>query len=165
MCLATLELSATELVALRASHVASGGSAVAVAKDVLPVPPAMRDFLRARLATVRRRHGTDDPLFLADGDTPRTHADVRTTVSAGFESMGVLVARLAIAYRVDPYERWLRRHGLTLEYVGPEPTPTQPRRFRRPGRSEPSYTYRSARKSFDGFFREHRTRTARKRAG
>jgi hypothetical protein len=145
--LAALRVSVTELLALRASHVASDGSAVSVVRDTLPVPEGLRVYLRARLATVRRLALAPDPLFLASRVVPPKPAALRTLVSAGFDELGVVFPRGEMEYRISAEERWLDRHGLTLTRLyKPQRKPVL---FTRPGRTKPSATYRTIHRRFD----------------
>ncbi len=134
--LATVGVSALEMIHLRPEHVALDGSAVAVTDDVLPVPHAARIFLRARHATLAREGRLRHP-FLSRDQRPAAKGDMRTAVAAVF---GSPVRRRDLPLRVEPLSRWLGRHGLTLESKVPRGAAAT--RYLRPGRTEPSYTYR-----------------------
>jgi hypothetical protein len=72
---------------------------------------------------------------------------LRTVSTAGLATIGVVAARLEIEFRIDPGERWLRRHGLELTRLS-WPTPKL-ERFVRPGRKYPSATYRTIHKRWE----------------
>lgn len=132
--------SVLEMLALRARHIAPDGSGVAVADDVLPIPPAARIFLRTRLAAVELLGG-DTPVLADDWGKVVGPRQLRTIVCATFEEGGLAIPRLATSYRQDPDRRWLERHGLELT-----PTPMRGRAallLRRPGRSDCTHTYRT----------------------
>lgn len=132
--------SILEMLALRARHVARDGSCVAVAEDVLPIPPAARIFLRTRLAAVDLLGG-DTPFLSDDWGKVIGPRQLRTSVCATFEEGGLAIPRLAAPYRQDPDRRWLDRHGIQVT-----PAPKRGRAallFRRPGRGDYSHTYRT----------------------
>lgn len=132
--------SVVEMLALRGSNIAQDGSLVAVAGDLLPIPPAARVFLRVRLAGVELL-GDDTPFLADDWGKAIGPRQLRTTVSATFEEGGLAVPRLATPYRHDPVKRWLERHGLKLS--SPPLRGRAAVLFRRPGRRDYTHTYRT----------------------
>jgi hypothetical protein len=141
--LATMQLAVTEMLALRVSNVSEDASLVGVVGGRLAVPPAARYLLRAcRAAALRAAPDNADGRLLAHRGRRLTPYHLRTMVSVAFDEFARSVVRLDIPYRVNPDERWLRLRGFRVvrdeDYRKPYPL------FTRPGRTEPSYTYRTA---------------------
>lgn len=148
--LAALGLSTLELVYITGDHVRADGSAVAVRDDVLPVPTGLRVFLRARRATLEREERLHHPL-LARSSKRLYKGEVRTMVAAAF---GAPTVRLDLPLRVDPLERWLRRHGLAMFSTVPRGAAAV--LYTRAGRADRTHTYRTFHSVWPGALRGRR---------